>query len=428
MNDASLAVTTFEIIEWWNRRMYYARSRQIDFADLPGGGMWIFTSHMRLSQMHRSIYDRWTSALHYLEEVHGNKYPGYSRLEQAASTTATIEAELPAVRVTCDVVQTFDFPGPVLLNFPVLPEHGEFSNQDPLYQTVNVTSTIVERYGEKIDPRSDDLASIGIQLPPHDGQSASLGLVIVNPTVGMGWNAGSQELLACSVDARWAKGKSVIQEDLKEFQTAPIYNDQRLLAIQSGLTEEFSASLVPPNDGTWRRIKITTGWFDQLASGIPAEKNNNDDKDTPRITLDTVLHEAVQMVGSHSYRWAFEFVHALLIVDGISRSSCHRPQDFTGALGGLEFLFSETSEPVIMEKWANNSARAEQMVTSGEPKDQYHPPGPQEFMKTKMTVKLNGYAMALSGWFDYFCVAILLTHSVIGAGAGIPPPGKVFQC
>jgi len=139
----SFDTPTFDTPGWPSRKIY-ARTRQSDQnQNSLEEDTWVFTSHNALSIQQQDIFLVWTSALHYLAQTESWwKFPGYKRLSKAAVKTATVETELPAVRVKCSPMSDIDPSGTVSLKFPVLPEYSETGNSPHRSQVLNVTDTI----------------------------------------------------------------------------------------------------------------------------------------------------------------------------------------------------------------------------------------------------------------------------------------------
>ncbi|RSL43929.1 hypothetical protein CEP54_014890 [Fusarium duplospermum] len=114
-SDARQAVPSFEVPQGLGRKLY-ARTRQ---TDAFGEETWLFTAHSDLSIMQSHMYSIWSSALHYLAK----KESGYLRLRKASARTATVESDLPAVRVSCSPLTDNSYSHLSLFNFPVLAEY-----------------------------------------------------------------------------------------------------------------------------------------------------------------------------------------------------------------------------------------------------------------------------------------------------------------
>ncbi|KAG4259176.1 hypothetical protein FPRO03_13110 [Fusarium proliferatum] len=419
-SDARQAVPSFEVPQGLGRKLY-ARTRQ---SDAFGEETWVFTAHNDVTIMQSHMYSIWSSALHYLAK----KESGYLRLRKASARTARVESELPAVRVSCSPLTDNSFPHLSLFNFPVLAEYNH--DTDHLhegYQAVNATDVVKRKMKASPDsvPGSTGfrVLSAGLQLPPFPGQSASFGVIIfTRSTRGIGLGASQ----ACSIDARWAKGKSFIHESRTSIQPVPIYYP-RHLTIESEFEGDFSStSFSPPNDGTWRRVNITTGWFDQLTPRQPPKKRPSDDDDdsgggdssTNQTTLESVLNTIIWDAPAENTRqtiWKVEFAIGLTLIDGMSRSCCDRDFDAIWK----EFpanLWLGRDEDLMMESWEPIRSKAKELLKKGKLEDKPCPSDHSECTAVNMNVSITGYAMIAVGWFDYFCIVVLLIHVVIATG------------
>ncbi|RMJ00568.1 hypothetical protein CDV36_015881, partial [Fusarium kuroshium] len=328
--DASQAVPSFEVPQGLGRK-FYARTRQ---SNAFREETWVFTAHNDVTILQSYMYSIWSSALHYLSK----KEPEYLRLRKASTRTATVESDLPAVRVSCSPWTDNSNSRLSLFSFPVLAEYND--NTDHLYegyQVVNATDVIEREMRANPDSAPESpgfrVLTAGLQLPPFPGQSASLGVIVFTRSK-RGTGRGASQ--ACSIDARWAKGKSFIQETKTTIQPVPIYYP-RHLTIESEFEGGFSStSFSPPNDGTWRRVNVTSGWFDQLTPREPPRKRPSDDEDEDddddddsrnQTTLEAVLNTMIWDAPTRETIWEVEFAIGLTIIDGMSRSSCDRDFD-----------------------------------------------------------------------------------------------------
>jgi len=370
------------------------------------GATWVSTAHDSVGLLQASTYLSWSNALSYLAETGSVwEYPNYFRLSNASSKTATAAAELPVVRVKCLPFSKIALTGEVL-GFPVLAEYDDDARDD--LQIINVTDVIHQKLRENPEEYGDQIRSwilaVGVQLPPHPGQSASLGVILISLQRRVPLPR-AVPMQTCSIDARWAKGKSFIRETTTSIQTVSI-NDERTITIESEL-EDFisSTSFSPPKDGTWRRVEITTDWFNQLT---PRELVRNYDEDTSlnQTIVESILTPLAPFNKGKTTITALrkvEFALGLVFADGMSQCFCYAPHLLSGQLFPFSFVMAN---PVQMRSIAKDLFKL----------DNLRPPNADEQIQVKMSLSLKGHAMAAVGWFDILSIILLLAHVVIALG------------
>jgi hypothetical protein len=204
-------------------------------------------------------------------------------------------------------------------------------------------------------------------------------------------------------------------------------SDSGASLIQSALTEENLGwgGWHPPDDGSWKRIAINPSWFAMLTPTIPALGAGwFDILPGNRTTLETVLGLLYPLSSDSATTASFTnnltydgYVHSAtehmvstIIADGISRSGSQLNLNY--ARQALDPLFQGNFTAVTLEI-AKGMVRQGGPLISQEPF--YTHPG-DNFTKFTMQANYHGFVMAAQGWFDWFCVAVLITHGLLALG------------
>ncbi|KAK0659143.1 hypothetical protein QBC41DRAFT_287338 [Cercophora samala] len=424
--DAELGATTFDIRQRRDYRKLHVRTRPLASFQQE---TWAFTTDDSLATIQGILYDVWANALReHNATTKGSSIKPWNRealrLGRASTRTATVQAELPAVRVVCaNTVKQPSYPAAeILLDFPVLPEFDRFNRFSPEFQIVNVTEVVNKRMaevksGDSVISPENQVVTIGLHLPRIARQSASLGIVVISTRKGP---KDGDNVLACSVDARFVRGKSIIQQHRSTgIQPTGVDNERKRVTIDCELeVDSLWPTLLPQDDEIWRRVNITTSWLGLLND---AKRAPDDGSEKSQASIDSILNTTRTELGFQYFleMWRVEFALALTIVDGLSRSSTYRQENTSILLGPIsdtENLVYEGdwSESRVRE-WAKRPPVIEAWIRRGEPSDSYRPHNPRmdSLTEVKMNMELNGYAIAFVGWFDYFSMTVLLIHVAI---------------
>ena len=364
---------------------------------------WACTAHVPTAILHAASVSLWVAALNYLVSIANPiMHPNPQLLRYASSRTASVKTELPAARVFCtDGAETVDQNSTyILANFPMLPEYNlQLRNRTPdgeffYFQTHDVTNIVI---GMMNNPALTKLMVEPVDLRPDPSQASSVGVLLLSPD---GEITGRWKLQGCSIDGRWAKGKTKITEDPLSVKY-DFGADQPRSAVDSTVDVEAYGwgGFRPPNDGTWRRINITAGWLSALNAEIPVNGQNNGTRQ--QRTIESILEAASDgPLGDVDANIMRELALAVPVADGLSRSSSWHTTNY-----------SSTFEPLVSTPWNRESART--LVRIGGPKNTPDSGNSAKNAKLHMQMELHGYAMSAESWFDFFCIAVLLTHTII---------------
>ena len=207
---------------------------------------------------------------------------------------------------------------------------------------------------------------------------------------------------ACSVDARWAvsnyAGGPSGDQDADYVQTVSVKNSRPWLGIaaaQSGYQYNF----LPADDGTWRRVKITTDWL----ISIPASSVNRSMGGVSVLGallqgmgLDNRTGTVVEWVDVVS---SLESVIAVLYADALSR------QGFFPNGGNS----SHFTDPADQFPW-DNSYESQSSLLAGKYKFT-RPAGPAT--RLEWSIVVSGYAYRADSVAYYLALTVLFLHAAM---------------
>ncbi|KAH6951456.1 hypothetical protein DER45DRAFT_648343 [Fusarium avenaceum] len=406
--NSQIGVLALQIADGDLRKNVHARVRE-PFA--PAVETWAFTAHVPSAVMQAASFTLWISAPNYLISVANLvTHPNPKLLGYGSDRTAMVETELPAARVVCndDIVLIEANVTVVEGKFPMLPEYslrlkvnpsdGQFTTW---FETVDITGII----GSMINtPSQAPILVKPIDIPQIPDQASSAGIILLSADDA---NRTRWMMQACSVDARWAKGSTKITENYMSVKY-DFGADQPRSVINSEV--DFNGFgwgwFVPPNDGTWRRINVSAEWLDALNPEI-SDEGPLETGSRRQTTIESILQASAHgSLGDQDSTLLRELALAVTVIDGLSRSSSY-----------LTANYSSMFEPLLSEPWNKSSSKS--LVRLGGPTNTLGAEQETNNAKLKMRMQIHGYAMSVVGWFDYLCIAVLLTHTVIALAHSI---------
>jgi hypothetical protein len=391
-------------------------------------GTWAFTTHHATAVSLDAVRGIHLKALAYLYNFHPllNPWPQY--LVLASRQQYEVETMAPAARVLCNPHSIMNLEGGnITVGFP----HFDFissyikanSTIDggpfPALVVSNVTRHITKHLVDRVrlNKESDLLNNSiftdtrSIIAAPVDiwaSTNSSLGVVIL---LKDGWNPAeglNNNVLAFSVDTRWAKSKAVVSSVWGVWMPHEYNSGQVVNLVETELKLQTKIDFLPydsPKNETLRPIRMSTNWYDMLSSTIPDQLSANVSQ-LPFIGSKMTTLEAFLKIQYHvnfSQRQSFEMVIATAIAEGLSRCGLATNEFKTDIAYGVE-----------------NESLARQLVHAGGPKEAFQKPDVSERLKAmKVKAIFRGYVMICEGWFDWLSnialliyAAIALTHSV----------------
>ncbi|KAJ4127883.1 hypothetical protein NW768_008163 [Fusarium equiseti] len=363
---------------------------------------WAYTAHVPSAITHAASVGLWVGALRYLSYIaKPTMHPNPKLLRYASSRTSSVRTELPAARVFCDNTVFVERNATHVDGvFPMLPDYGlQARDIGPdadfiWFQIQNVTSIVTAMMNT---PANTRIMVEPVDLQPIPDQASSVGVLLLSPDSE---NTERWIMQGCSIDGRWAKGKTKITEGPisvgYDFST-----DQPRSTLDSEVDVESYGwgRFTPPNDGTWRRINITAGWLSALNAEIPGTGHANGTRQ--QRTIESILEVASDRpLGDIESNLMREFALAVIVAEGLSRSSSWRTTNYVSTL-----------EPLISSVWNKSSATT--LVRIGGPENIADPGTSGKTAKLNMQMELHGYAMSAESWIDYLCIVVLLIHTII---------------
>jgi hypothetical protein len=398
---------------------------------------WSYTSHSLSATMQDAVRNLHMNALYYLKDRKPISPPGPVFLDLAETKRFELNTKVPAVRTVCLDQGRVDFEnGSIVMRFPVIREfewlwYMKDNEWTCDYDEIDVAPVVRQHLlsrGILSNSTSFDTAFaanqtlriLTIPVAIWNNTASSLGLSILkrrNETSTQ-WSGA-----ACSIDARWAKGRTILQafsgSDLlmHEYVSGKVRNVVQTQLDVSGSQTLSSQAFKPPDEGTLSTIHIDPSWYELLAPVVSEWQVTGEVSNAPP-TNQTTLERLLELVlppepedfpgftGS-SYIRNLEHVISTVFVDGLSR--------WGGTFNQHPSRFLQPGWP--WGDWSvHDETLARTMIRTGEPVESFAGPSllaGGNTTRMMMRAYFTGYAMAATGWFDYFCIAILLTHALI---------------
>ncbi|CVL12367.1 uncharacterized protein FPRN_07121 [Fusarium proliferatum] len=422
----------FELNDGWQRKMIYARP-----ALLSDANTWAYSAHAPTAVLQDALRGYHFKALKYLAKKHPNTTPFPRRLDWAKPKRYEVKTKIPATRVYCEPQGIMDLYGQNLtVKFPNLKGLDEYW-EDKLDQPD------MEIYGAKVLDKVDVLGDVQRALTARgilrdeksvlnesifderrekliiatdiwDSTKNSLGLVILfkdlfNHTNVTADISPPSNVVACSIDARWAKGKTVMQttEDYPiyhEYYTGKVLN---LIQTELDFPDHMGYVRARPTAPYMEDIRLTPDWYDMLSPTLPDKSPDHlpwmPIHGSKRTTLETLL---ISVYNQDFRQTELENLIATVFVDGLSRSG----------------LIPNYNASRFLEAWSfgdfgvENDELARKLLHKGDPKEIFPEPAILKSGKSKrmeMRAIYNGYVMTAKDWFDYLCMFCLALHAAI---------------
>lgn len=407
---------------------------------------WSYTTHATTATTQDAMRGIYLKALYYLKDHKPLAPPRPSALELARVKRWEVATKVPFVRTSCRIGSDIDLSRPLVRKFVIVPEYAQVWNENltdkpngtetPHFQRMtsylNITMQ-VRRYLEErriLDLSSGNVVGLNNQTTPPilavpislwNGTAGSMGLVVLKRRDTTTWFSAQ-----CTIDARWAKARSIIKSVDGNNMLIHEFVEERVRTVVTteldipGSDQLTSASFVPPSDGSLRRILIHLSWFKMLAPIIPPEvipRGPLSTQTASRTTLESLL-ELILLpehggssdgIGESTEHFGEKKVEHLLstyFADGLSRCGSTYNLNASRFLGKGKF-----------GDWGvEDEELARTMVRIGDPEEGF--PRPAQFtpeMSARFVMKayFTGYVMATVGWVDYLCVVVLLIHILI---------------
>lgn len=394
--------------------------------------------------------DQHRAALGWLHENHPNELPYPVHLQWAESVRVEVKTKAPLVRVSC-VEQTEAFNtslADLMVAFPRLEEYsrGLFEHPDEdsalnpgtnVYykrDTYNMTDRVPEylfRRGltnSSTYPlnRTEILADLRrVLIIPQDiwnETASSLGLLVLLDGNGDPEKPAPLNAMACSIDARWARAKSIMTTS-PHRQPAHDYETGRsrvmvTIELDSRVMEDLEFviwPIDPQNDGTLEPVRLHESWYEMLSPFVPDNihpagslfRGGKGQSAVERLFELTYFSDSLELGGDQ--RRVFENILSVVVADGLSRSGSYLNR-------GISRLTEEALHATIRNKLFSES-QARTLVRHGDPVQTFEKPSllrDHESTRVTMRTMYVGYVLSAStSWFNWFCIALLLLHTLL---------------
>ncbi|KAF4956006.1 hypothetical protein FGADI_4179 [Fusarium gaditjirri] len=413
-----------EVLDPFIRKTLYTRPAQIREANT-----WAYTTHQATAILQDAVRGIHFNAVEHLSREFPSQKPFADHLKLASHQRYEVETHVPAARVLCNAHDIMDLNGNDLkVRFPYPDKiDSYYENSEPVTGDEipalveidvlgDVKDHLVKRgiirnlsnsVNDSIFADNRPIIMAPVNIWPET--NASLGVVVLfknawNTTLGPQYTTN---VLACSVDARWAKAKSVLSGVWDQWVPHEYYVGRILNLVETELELQSKIGYIrvnPPKNESFRSIRLNTDWYEMLSPPLP-DVLPNGLRQLPFIGTKMTTLEALVTTIYHinlSQMASFESVIGAAVVEGLSRCG----------------LRGNGRQLEIFEVGVNESL-ARKLVRPGDPKEAWTNPNEPKQTKLELKAIYTGYVMTCDGWFDWVCniglllyAAIALTHSV----------------
>ncbi|KAK3994420.1 hypothetical protein QBC44DRAFT_348974 [Cladorrhinum sp. PSN332] len=443
-SNSDLTRITFELLDTQIRKMAYYIAPIDDNIDA-----WSYTTHTPTAVLQDAMRDLHFKAINHLNTVKSHQFFRPDYLQEAKTKRYEVDTNVPLVRTACrqnlgsakdqwykDLTEVGKLKFPTLyLNEKLFSgeRNGEVVR---MVRNMTVTATvrnfltrrrILRREGDTWEMTNNTQAIppvLAIPVIIKSDETSKLSLIIAK-RIGRSNETDNWGMIACSIDARWAKARSVIESNDEytmrphRFPTGQVTNLVRTELLVGNADKMTTPDFKPPNDGSMTPIELTPEWYNKLAPSIPytyipsnpSSRYKNVNRTTVESLLELILlpehggpatllgKEPDVMVRS------IEQMLSMIFADGLSRTGNTMHQNSSTLLGGREY-----------GDWnITDTALAKRLVRPGGPVEVFPLPStlrPESSTRMAMRATYTGYVMAARSWFDYLCMAIMLLHAV----------------
>ncbi|KAI8633335.1 hypothetical protein F5Y19DRAFT_490508 [Xylariaceae sp. FL1651] len=392
------------------RKVIHYSSSRVDRKDT-----WMYTTHAPTANLQDAIVTRYRDSLDLLREVSPN-----SPFEAKPANIYLAKSKLYQVKTKVPLVRTCCHPQP-----PITPNSMPPSVYFPKFEEFQIY-----RNSSEIGPvfEMDTMQLLNQEMMPEE-EVASLGLLLIHLDPEATAELPRWDVMACSIDTRWAKGRSIIETnglrpDLvsHEFISDRVANPVRTELDIAGADSFDSLSWTPQNDGNLERIRLRMGWYDLLSPLIPSSEMNIQPgwgavtiqpSGSTAVISGTIIEQSIKLTtfpnttlslsGQNRVKKSVEVIIAATVADGLSRCGAHMHI-------GASLNISNWLAP------RDNVTYARTQVRLGEPVQTF--PLPDVLAgrpHTQMTMRAiyTGYVISITNSFDRFCVVLLLAYAAV---------------
>ncbi|KAI6752362.1 hypothetical protein HG530_013731 [Fusarium avenaceum] len=425
---------SFEVKDDFIRKTMYARPALIADANT-----WAYSAHAATATLQDAMRSLHINALRYLSVTGPDRRPFPGRLVWANPMRYEVDTKVPAARVFCELQGILDIKGTKLnVNFPNIKGIDDFwtDRTPPVIREVHGAEVLDEvevlgdvqralaargilndtesRLDNSIFNQRRDALIVPIDL--WNSTRNSLGLVILLKDVYNRTNSSPEisppsNAIACSIDARWAIGKTVMEMTMNTPLDHEFVYGRVLNLVETELELRLllgNIRVIPPANASMVPIQLTPDWYDMLSPTLPDKAPDEIPwlpiNGSKRTTLETLF--TTKFHPNFSRQTEFETFIATVFVDGLSRSGLipnFGSSRFLGPVpwGGFEPEHENLARKLLRQGDPLEALPEPEMLKSGN--------------RTRLEMKAiyTGYVMTVDGWFDWLSVIGLLLHAVI---------------
>lgn len=426
---------------------------------------WAYTSHGPTASLQNTMLTYYLAAASSLEVWSPNSPLAAPPVPMSTAEVKLfqVNTQVPLVRALCwmqnPIVSDNVTIPTTMFQFPRLTNDDYRATGSKELLEMDVTESLrhyLDQRNMKFESAADltklfDLGTVVIPVRLEDAGAdvGKLGLVMFQRHMHTGAlddTLAPVDILACSIDARWAQGRTIQRFDLTTGspQGHPP-RDSYNMASSNLVQTELGWDNEPPEDeddgggskedtilssdkpNTFPQIDIHPSWSDLASPFFDDEADlsrvagaRHPDYENPfypprnRTYLDRMMEErrfptrvpGIEQGPNNILTSTIEVTLASIYADAISRSGW--TYHTTNSL-----VRSNTNPPSAP---LDNTADARAVVRHGEPSAEFlYPPGSVAALTTPLTLRAfyKGYVMAITGKFDGFCVALLAAHAAV---------------
>ncbi|KAF5595987.1 hypothetical protein FPCIR_4253 [Fusarium pseudocircinatum] len=408
-----------EVLDPFLRKTLYTRPALRQEANT-----WVFTAHHATALLQDAMREMHFKAVQHLSRKFSRERPFPNHLIWASKQRYEVQTHVPAARVLCNAHDMMNLNGNDLkVKFPqqdkldLRYEEGKSVSGDeiPALAEVEVLGDVKDHLVRRgvlrnlsnslndsifTDTRPIIMAPVDIWATTN----ASLGIVVLfkdawNTTEGPRYTTN---VLACSVDARWAKAKSVMSGVWDEWVPHEYHAGRVLNLVETELELQSSIGylpVAPPKNDSLRSIRMSTTWYEKLSPPLP-DALPRGLKQLPFIGTKMTTLEALVTTIYHvnlSRMASFESVIGAAVVEGLSRCGLKDNERHLEIFLGVEV----------------NESLARKLVHQGGPKEYWPKPNEPRQERLELKAIYTGYVMTCDSWFDWIANIGLLLYATI---------------
>ncbi|KAJ4267497.1 hypothetical protein NW762_003604 [Fusarium torreyae] len=335
---------SFELKDDYIRKTMYARP-----ALLADANTWTYSAHAATATLQDAMRGIHINALRYPSLTSPDKRPFPGRLVWADPMRYRVDTKVPAARVFCELPGILDIEGTNLtVKFPNINFIDDFLKDTTplLIREIHGAEVLdeVEVLGDqlilnntesRLDASIFDQRRDALIIPTDilNSTNNSLGLAILLKDLYNRTNSSPEisppsNAIACSIDARWAKGKTIMEMTMNaplghEFVIGRVLNLVETELEFRGLLGYIHVR--PPANASMAPIRLTPDWYDMLSPTLPDKAPNQlpwlPITGSKCTTLDTLF--TTKFDPDNNRQTEFENLIATVFVDGLSPSGSY---------------------------------------------------------------------------------------------------------